>query len=79
MGVDKKGEQWYQLTLGGADSHDSRLGDRLGKAIAKADVVDAIDDIVHVYKEQRTTNETFANTYQRIGIQPFKDKVYDNH
>jgi sulfite reductase (NADPH) hemoprotein beta-component len=79
LGVDKKGEQWYQLTLGGADSHDSKLGDRLGKAIAKESVVDAIDDIVHVYKEQRNTNETFANTYQRIGIQPFKDKVYDNH
>ena len=79
LGVDKKGEQWYQLTLGGSDSHQSKLGDRLGKAIAKDDVVDAIDDIVQVYKTNRTGNEDFANTLQRIGLQPFKDKVYDAH
>lgn len=79
LGVDKKGEQWYQLTLGGSDSHQSKLGDRLGKAIAKDDVVDAIDDIVQVYKTNRTDDEDFANTLQRIGLQPFKDKVYDAH
>jgi sulfite reductase (NADPH) hemoprotein beta-component len=79
LGVDKKGEQWYQLTLGGSDSHQSKLGDRLGKAIAKDDVVDAIDDIVQVYKTNRTGDEDFANTLQRIGLQPFKDKVYDAH
>jgi len=79
LGVDKKGEQWYQLTLGGSDSHQSKLGDRLGKAIAKDLVVDAIDDIVHVYKSNRNDNENFANTLQRIGLQPFKDKVYDAH
>lgn len=79
LGVDKKGEQWYQLTLGGSDSHDSKLGDRLGKAIAKDNVVDAIDDIVHVYKQNRTPNEAFAKTLDRIGLQPFKDKVYDPH
>lgn len=77
LGVDKKGEQWYQLTLGGSDSHQSKLGDRLGKAIAKDAVVDAIDDIVQVYKANRVDNEDFANTLQRIGLQPFKDKVYD--
>lgn len=79
LGVDKKGEQWYQLTLGGSDSHQSKLGDRLGKAIAKDLVVDAIDDIVQVYKSNRNDNENFANTLQRIGLQPFKDKVYDAH
>ena len=79
LGVDKKGEQWYQLTLGGSDSHQSKLGDRLGKAIAKDSVVDAIDDIVQVYKENRTENEKFATTLKRIGLKPFKDRVYDAH
>jgi sulfite reductase (NADPH) hemoprotein beta-component len=79
LGVDKKGEQWYQLTLGGSDSHQSKLGDRLGKAIAKDGVVDAIDDIVQVYKANRIDDENFASTLQRIGLQPFKDKVYDAH
>jgi len=76
LGVDKKGEQWYQLTLGGSDSHQSKLGARLGKAIAKDAVVDAIDDIVHVYKANRDDDESFANTLERVGLQPFKDKVY---
>jgi len=79
LGVDKKGEQWYQLTLGGSDSHQSKLGARLGKAIAKDNVVDAIDDIIHVYKTERTNGEEFANTLQRIGLKPFKDKVYAAH
>ena len=79
LGVDKKGEQWYQLTLGGADSHDSKLGERLGRAIAKDNVVDAIDDIVQVYKANRCKDEKFADTIQRIGLQPFKDMVYDSH
>jgi sulfite reductase (NADPH) hemoprotein beta-component len=79
LGVDKKGEQWYQLTLGGSDSDNSKLGDRLGKAIAKDKVVDAIDDIVGVYKENRQNDEKFAGTLERIGLQPFKDKVYAAH
>ena len=79
LGVDKKGEQWYQLTLGGIDSHDSKLGERLGRAIAKDHLVDAIDDIVKVYKANRCNDEKFADTLQRIGLQPFKDKVYDSY
>jgi sulfite reductase (NADPH) hemoprotein beta-component len=79
LGVDKKGEQWYQLTLGGADSHDSKLGKRLGKAIAKESVVDAVEDIVQTYKAHRHDDEAFASTLERIGMQPFKDKVYDTH
>ncbi|OUR82071.1 sulfite reductase [Cycloclasticus sp. 46_120_T64] len=76
LGVDKKGEQWYQFTLGGSDSNECKLGERLGRAIAKADVVKTVDDIVNVYKQHRTGDEKFASTLERIGIQPFKDKVY---
>ncbi|MEW5010980.1 MAG: nitrite/sulfite reductase [Cycloclasticus sp.] len=76
LGVDKKGEQWYQFTLGGSDSNECKLGQRLGRAIAKEDVVKTVDDIVNVYKQHRTGDEKFASTLERIGIQPFKDKVY---
>ena len=76
LGVDKKGEQWYQLTLGGSDTHESKLGQRLGRAIAKEDVVNTVNDIVNVYKQHRNGDEQFASTFKRIGIQPFKDKVY---
>ncbi|ORU92106.1 MAG: sulfite reductase [Cycloclasticus sp. symbiont of Poecilosclerida sp. N] len=76
LGVDKKGEQWYQLTLGGSDSGQSKLGDRLGKAIAKDAVIDAIDDIIQVYKTNRAGRESFSGTLNRIGLAPFKEKVY---
>jgi len=76
LGVDKKGEQWYQLTLGGSDTQESKLGERLGRAIAKEDVVNTVNDIVNVYKQHRSGDEKFASTFNRIGIQPFKDKVY---
>ena len=79
LGVDKKGEEWYQLTLGGRASHDSALGERLGPSIAKAKVADAIEDIIKVYTEHRQEHEIFIETVQRIGIQPFKDQVYATH
>ena len=76
LGVDKKGEQWYQLTLGGSDTHETKLGERLGRAIAKDDVISTVKDIVNTYKQHRNDDEKFATTFKRIGIQPFKDKVY---
>jgi len=79
LGVDKKGEEWYQLTLGGRASHDSALGQRLGPSIAKDKVVDALEDILNVYTDQRLENEPFIETVQRIGINPFKEQVYAAH
>ena len=79
LGVDKKGEQWYQFTLGGSDSNECKLGERLGRAIAKDDVVNTVDDILKVYKQHRTGDEKFAATLSRIGIKPFKEKVYGAH
>jgi len=79
LGVDKKGEQWYQFTLGGSDSNECKLGERLGRAIAKEEVVNTVDDILNVYKQHRTGDEKFAATLSRIGIQPFKEKVYGAH
>jgi len=76
LGVDKKGEEWYQLTIGGDATNKSALGTHLGKAIAKEDVSDAIADILDVYREQRSDEERLVDTFNRIGISPFKERVY---
>ncbi len=76
LGVDKKGEEWYQLTVGGDASNNAALGTHLGKAIAKDKVGDAIGDILSVYKDLRDNDERLLDTFRRVGIDPFKEKVY---
>ncbi len=79
LGVDKRGEEWYQITLGGSAGDDAAIGERLGAAIAKDAVADAIEDILQVYLERRTEDEPFVQTVRRIGITPFKERVYGDH
>ena len=76
LGVDKKGEEFYQLTLGGSSENDAAIGDRLGPAIAKDKVADTIAKLLDVYVENRTEDERFLDTYRRIGMDPFKQRVY---
>ena len=76
LGVSKKGEEFYQLTLGGSAENDAALGDRLGPSIAKDRVADVIGKLLEVYLEQRTEDERFLDTYRRIGMAPFKQRVY---
>ena len=76
LGVDKAGEEWYQITLGGDASNDAALGDRLGPSIARDQVVDTIARLIETYVDHRTEGERFLDTYRRIGIEPFKAKVY---
>lgn len=76
LGVDKKGVEFYQLTLGGSAETDASLGDRLGPAIAKEDVADVIGKLLDVYVDEREEQEHFLDTYRRVGITPFKERVY---
>ena len=76
LGVDKKGEEFYQLTLGGSSENDASLGDRLGPAIAKTEVAIVIGKLLDVYVRLREENERFLDTYRRVGIDPFKENVY---
>ena len=76
LGVDKKGVEFYQLTLGGSAENDAALGERLGPAIEKEKVADTIADILDVYVASRIEAETFLETYRRIGMAPFKQAVY---
>lgn len=79
LGVDKKGTEWYQITLGGSSDNDAAIGERLGAAVAKHEIAPAIDTILKVYVEQRQEDETFLETVNRVGLEPFKEKVYANH
>ncbi len=76
LGVDKAGEEWYQITLGGSSSNDAALGDRLGPSIPRADVVDTVGRILQTYVEHRQDGERFIDTYRRIGLEPFRVSVY---
>lgn len=77
LGVDKKGEEWYQVTLGGSAENDASLGDRTGPSFSRDDIVDAIERIVAVYLEQRNSeDETFLQCYRRVGMAPFKSRLY---
>ena len=77
LGVDKKGTEHYQITLGGSPKDDADIGTILGPSFPAEDVPDAIETIVNVYTAQRTSNaETFLAAYRRLGAKPFKDALY---
>jgi len=76
LGVDKKGEEFYQLTLGGSAENDVALGERLGPAIDRHRVAAAIGDLLDVYVEQRAGDERFLDTFRRLGIEPYRARVY---
>lgn len=82
LGVDKKGEHWYQISLGGRSGQNAKLGDILGRAVPVDAVAATVDDILQVYLKYRQAadtdfgSETFAEVVDRIGIEPFKEYVY---
>jgi sulfite reductase (NADPH) hemoprotein beta-component len=77
LGVDKKGEEWYQITLGGSAENDASLGDRTGPSIARADIAETIERIIAVYlQHRRNDEESFLQTYRRVGMEPFKARIY---
>lgn len=79
LGVDKKGEHWYQISIGGSSKEDAKLGKILGKAVPVGEVANTLDKILQVYLEQRQPEELFSDTVERIGLNPFKEKVYADH
>ncbi|MBL4680642.1 MAG: nitrite/sulfite reductase [Pseudomonadales bacterium] len=76
LGVDKKGEEWYQITLGGSVESSASLGKIIGPAIAKGKVAKTIKIILNTYVSLRDPDETFLELVRRIGIKPFKEAVY---
>jgi sulfite reductase (NADPH) hemoprotein beta-component len=76
LGVDKKGEEYYQISLGGNAGYDASLGEILGPSFYEADVADVIEKIIGVFVERRHDGESFLSVVRRVGIQPFKERVY---
>jgi sulfite reductase (NADPH) hemoprotein beta-component len=76
LGVDKKGEEFYQLTLGGSGAEDAQVGKILGPALPRERVPTAIDQMVEVYLREKQGDERFLDTVRRLGFAPFKEAVY---
>ena len=76
LGVDKKGEEFYQVTLGGSSDRQAALGKVIGPSFAQEEMPDVVDKVLQVYLARRQNNERFIDTYNRIGIEPFQEHVY---
>ncbi|AQR65533.1 sulfite reductase [Aquaspirillum sp. LM1] len=76
LGVDKQGSEWYQVSIGGSQGEHASLGKVIGPSFAQDAMPDVIEKIISVYLAQRHADERFIDTARRIGIDPFKEKVY---
>ena len=76
LGVDKKGEEYYQVSLGGCSGRDAKVGKIIGPSFFENDIAGVITKIIDVYVEKRIDGESFLSTYERVGMDPFKERVY---
>ena len=76
LGVDKHGEEWYQITIGGSASGESSLGEVIGPSVAKSEVANTLAALLDVYVSIRTEDETFLQVVRRVGVAPFRERVY---
>jgi sulfite reductase (NADPH) hemoprotein beta-component len=79
LGVDKHGEEWYQISLGGSANGFTALGEVIGPSVPKVEVAATLERIVEVYRGLRLEDERFIETVQRVGLQPFKERAYAPH
>ena len=76
LGVDKNGEEWYQVSIGGAQGYQASLGKVIGPSFAREQMADVIEKLIDVYVDIRHEDEVFIDTVRRTGIEPFKTRVY---
>ena len=77
LGVDKKGTELFQITLGGSADENTSIGEIIGRGFTYDDITDAIETVIDTYIGLRTsTDEAFIDAYRRVGPQPFKDALY---
>ncbi|MES2771865.1 MAG: nitrite/sulfite reductase [Pseudomonadota bacterium] len=76
LGVDKNGEEWYQITLGGQQGKAATIGQVIGPSFSAHEVPDVISTLINTYVEQRQPEERFIDTLHRLGVALFKEKVY---
>ncbi len=78
LGVDKDGEEWYQITLGGDQGNHAAIGKVIGPSFYADEIPDVMTNIINTYVEKRNENESFIATYNRLGVAPFKEVAYKN-
>ena len=77
LGVDKHGAEFYQVTIGGSQGLDAAIGKVIGPSFAQDQMADVVEKLINTYVEQRFEDEDFLDTVRRIGLEPFKARVYD--
>ncbi|TMH30828.1 MAG: nitrite/sulfite reductase [Betaproteobacteria bacterium] len=76
LGVDKNGSEWYQVSIGGDQGEHASLGKVIGRSFAAVDMPDVIERLVDVYVERRHEDERFIDAVRRLGVEPFRERVY---
>ena len=76
LGVDKDGEEWYQITLGGEQGNNASIGKVIGPSFYADEIPDVITNVINTYVGERNGEEPFIETYRRIGVAPFKEAAY---
>lgn len=79
LGVDKHGEEWYQISLGGSANGSTALGEVIGPSVAQHEVAATLERIVETYRDLREEGERFIDTVRRIGLTPFRERAYAAH
>ncbi len=79
LGVDKHGEEWYQISLGGSATGSTALGEVIGPSVPKHEVAPTIERIVETYRALRAADERFIETLRRVGLEPFTASAYAVH
>jgi sulfite reductase (NADPH) hemoprotein beta-component len=78
LGVDKDGEEWYQITLGGEQGNDTSIGKVIGPSFYADEIPDVITNVINTYVNHRSEDESFIQAYRRLGVAPFKEAAYQN-
>ena len=78
LGVDKDGQEWYQITLGGEQGNDAAIGKVIGPSFYADEIPDVMSSIINTYVAQRHEDESFISAYRRLGVTPFKEAAYAN-
>jgi sulfite reductase (NADPH) hemoprotein beta-component len=76
LGVDKNGSEWYQVSIGGSQGAQASLGKVIGPSFAAADMPNVVERLIDVYLQRRHEDELFIDTVRRLGLEPFKERVY---
>jgi len=74
--VDKHGEEWYQVTVGGAQGNEAAIGTVLGPSVAAAEVPEVVARLIETYLDHRHEDERFIDTVRRVGVTPFQRRAY---